>query len=146
MTDIWNDIKTVKMEMPIDIIKDYADSFNEKFVGRCEMTFYQRNKTLLESFSSSTPLDNINDIQSEIYLKLEAKALNNYQLSLLTVIYDISVVYPCSLNDNLSLKVIRCNDSADFRNNLVGFFKSEKFLNSASMILTQVDRAMQDQF
>lgn len=141
MTDIWKGIKAVDIKLPIDILTDFTDSFNEKFVGRCEMKLFQRNKSIIETFSDSTYLENPIGIQTEIYLKLEAKLLDNYQLTVFSVVYDLATVYPCVLNDKLNQKVHRCESSADLTKAIMEVFRSEKFLTSASMILTQVNRA-----
>ena len=136
---MWENIKTVNIKLPMDVLKEFVESFNTTFAGKCDLQVYQKNQEVIRAYVNSV-VGTRTDVQSEIVLKLEADILHNYRLAVLTITYDISSVYPCKLVDNINIMAYECGTSDELQEKIVETFRSEKFINSASMIITQVDR------
>lgn len=141
MPGLWDNIKSLEVALPVDIIKEITDSFNESFAGQLEMNIFQKTEDVVHAFADQL-MNTRKDVQSNIFVKLEAPLLRNYQLAVLSVVYEISTVYPCKLTDNLNMKAYICANSDELQVNLYEIFSSDKFKTSASMILTQVKHEM----
>ena len=145
MDEIWENIKSVEVTLPLDVVKEFSDSFNKTFEGKCEMQLIKQNQNVISAYVGQ-PTGPRQNVKTEIFLKIVAPMLNGYTLSILSVVYDMSTVYPCRLTDDLNSKLYVCGSSQELHDRIVEIIKSEKFVKSASMILTQVNKESERSF
>lgn len=139
--NIWAGIEPANIELPIQVLKDYASSFNENFRGKMAMVV----KTKMDD-SKIVTIESLFESPSEseksrcdINVSIDVPSLKGYSLKMLVVSYDIRKIYPCSINNMLNNTTEECPDSATFKSKIVALFTGDEFTQVLRNLLAQVD-------
>lgn len=139
--NLFENIKKVDILLPLQILEEYANSFNETFKGK--LVFEIKHKmedthdpwTGLEVVFSSKEQEEKNMV---VRAYIIAPELNNYRLLVLKLVYKISQVYPCNIECILDNQKKDCKDSNQVKSVLKGVFTSQSFQKPVQMLLAQV--------
>lgn len=139
--NIFSGIKKEEIRLPLDILGEYKESFNQAFHNKL---MFETNDTLESGQSEWAKLDMFNEVKEPEEKKfvtrvsIFAPELNNYRMLLLKVSYKRSKVYPCELYNALTDKSENCNDDTKFDESLKKIFLSEEFKKPVRMLLSQI--------
>lgn len=144
--NIFEQIKSENIILPLTVLNGYANSFNETFKER--LVFELKKKMEDES----DPWDGIGlaiqkkDQEEKSYVTrayVVAPGLGNYRLLVLKLSYKISEVYPCRLENMLEDTGVRnvkeCENSIKLNDDLLKLFQSDEFQRPIKMLLSQLE-------
>lgn len=142
MSYIWSEIKMSHIKLPVDILEDIAKGFNMSFSGIMSMVIVENKTSAIDHFINTIGKQEKQiDVDHEILLKVVVPLLDNYEMFVLKVSYKMSTVYPCTIVDYINNNMLYdCIDSDALEDKLKATFGSDKFINAASVLMTQAER------
>lgn len=125
--NIFSNIKSEEIVLPLSILSSYADAFNKTFTDK--LVFELKKK--MEDDNANDPWEGLlsigNKEQEEKILVtrayIVAPGLNNYRLLILKLKYRVSEVYPCNVESMLEEKKFDCNNSDDVKKSIGSYFQ-----------------------
>lgn len=120
-----------KVKSPKRILEEQADNFNKISRSILCTIISSFEEPVLDWNSMNTPFEEEGQLEREyvVRMKLQVPSLDNYTILILTVKYQISQIYPCTIKNHLT------NDSWEILENQDQFeSKLKKILNSTEML------------
>lgn len=139
--DIFSSITTDDIVLPLNVLKDYADSFNkaftEKLVLEIKKTMEDDNENPWgELISIGKKEQEEQSLVTRVFIV--APGLSNYRLLVLKLKYKISQVYPCVIENLLEEKKFDCKDAESVNKAFETIFSSDSFQRPVKMLLSQI--------
>lgn len=140
--DIFENIKAEDIVLPLTVLYDYANSFNNTF---SEKLVFLIEKSMEED-KDDDPWRGIviggNKEQDEMKLVtrayIVAPGLSGYRFYLLKLSYKITIVYPCQIDSIIEDTRYECYDAEQVKEKLEKIFKSDSFQRPVKMLLSQL--------
>lgn len=140
--NVWN-IEPTKEKMPIEVLKEYATSFNETFnnklIAEIKEKFVDEQPDPwagLEFTQKKEQQEKIRELRFDIVVP----SLGKYRLGLIKLSYRISQGYPCTV-ENLLMDVAgkECSSSGELDKSIEDMIKSNEVKKSISVLLSQTE-------
>lgn len=139
--NIFESIKKEEILLPLQILDSYANSFNETFKGNLVFETKRKLEDTSDPWSGlGVSLANKEQEEKDMVVRayIIAPGLNNYRLLVMKLVYKVSQVYPCSIENILEDKTAECKDADSVKKCLEEIFKAQSFQRPVKMLLSQL--------
>lgn len=138
--NIWTGIEPANVELPIQVINEYANSFNETFEGKMTMTVKSKidDSIVVTVESLLNPEKKSENGRYEINVSIDVPSLKGYSLKVIVVSYDVIKIYPCAIKNLLDGSTEECPDEETFKVKIKALFASDDFTQILKNLLVQV--------
>lgn len=140
--NIFANIKSEQIVLPLAVLNSYADTFNKTFTDK--LVFEIKKK--MEDSKDADPWEGMlamvpkeqeeKDLVTRAYIV--APGLNNYKLLVLKLQYKVSEVYPCHIESMLEDVKFDCNNAEEVQRALDTIFNADTFQRPVKMLLSQL--------
>ena len=133
--NIWTGIEPANVELPIQVINEYANSFNETFEGKMTMTVKSKidDSIVVTVESLLNPEKKSENGRYEINVSIDVPSLK-----VIVVSYDVIKIYPCAIKNLLDGSTEECPDEETFKEKIKKLFASDDFTQILKNLLVQV--------
>ena len=128
MESLWPKLEKLAVNVPIRILQDQVDLFNEQMKGMLSCTL-EREEIVNYNY----------DCEASMYIS--SPALPDYRLQLVEVKFSVAKAYPCEVhncvNDRYPITGQKANSADEFKEILKEIFNSQEVINALQNILAQ---------
>lgn len=139
--NIFENIKKEEIVLPLQVLESYASSFNETFKGNLVFETKRKLEDSNDPWSGlGVSLANKEQEEKDMVVRVYiiAPGLNNYRLLVLKLVYKISQVNPCSIENIPENKTTECGDAEGVTKCLNEIFLAQSFQRPVKMLLSQL--------
>lgn len=140
VVSLWPDFAEVAIELPKKILEDQALIFNNNLSGilECKITSREKPLDVWESVSIGSTKGSQESPQ-EVSMYIIAPKVGGYRLAILNVVFLISEVYPCKVENCLDPTSPPMNpkDPEEFKTAIKKVLNSERVVKAISVLRQQ---------
>lgn len=133
---MWEELKPAQVEVPQKMMLNIANELNA--ITKQALIFVVEAEVYQDFPDLAAIMDNSDDDSKRVIrLRLQAPTLNNYSLSMISVVNDIKTIYPCEVNDLINHNKKNALDYKELEILIRDILKDKKVLEIVSNLWAQ---------
>ena len=138
MENLWPSFETEEMQLPKTILDEQAKIFNNNMQGllECKITVREQPSDMWVPLSMNRDEETIEKAQ-QLLMHIVAPYAGGYRLAVLVVTFQVTSVYPCTIDDCLGDTTCQVNDENEFKTTLKQILNSKKLINAVNVLKSQ---------